>query len=72
MAKAVPKRKRAAPKRKKAAKRSARKAPPPYKCETTGERGVCLRFNRNPRTGKYNLPPGGIRMRCSECEHFFD
>jgi hypothetical protein len=45
--------------------------PPPYKCETTDETGVCLRFNRNPVTGQYNLPAGGIRMNCSECQWFF-
>jgi hypothetical protein len=45
---------------------------PPYKCETTDEPGVCLRFNRNPRTGQYNLPPGGIRVQCTDCENFFD
>ena len=45
---------------------------PPYKCETTDEPGVCLRFNRDPKTGRYNQPPGGIRMRCEECEYFFD
>jgi|ERR1700722_8554024 hypothetical protein len=45
--------------------------PPPYKCATTDEPGVCLRFNRNP-TGQYNLPAGGIRMNCSDCQWFFD
>jgi len=45
---------------------------PPYKCQTTDEPGTCLRFNRNPRTGQYNLPPGGIRMKCADCEYFFD
>jgi hypothetical protein len=44
---------------------------PPYKCEVTGESGICLRFNRNPVTGEYDLPPGGIRMPCSQCENFF-
>jgi hypothetical protein len=47
-------------------------AGPPYKCETTDEPGVCLRFNLNPRTGQYNLPPGGIKMNCTDCEYFFD
>jgi hypothetical protein len=46
--------------------------PPPYKCDTTGEPGTCLRFNRNPKTGQYNLPPEGIRVNCTECEYFFD
>jgi hypothetical protein len=45
---------------------------PPYKCQTTDEPGVCLRFNRNPRTGQYNLPPGGTRVTCTDCEYFFD
>ena len=45
---------------------------PPYKCETTDKPGVCLRFNRNPQTGQYNLPAGGIRMQCTECQYFFD
>jgi hypothetical protein len=45
---------------------------PPYKCETTDEPGVCLRFNRNPATGQYNLPRGGIRMNCADCEYWFD
>jgi hypothetical protein len=45
---------------------------PPYKCQTTLEPGVCLRFNRNPATGQYNLPPGGIRVNCKDCEYFFD
>jgi len=74
-----PKRK-AAPKKKKAAKprgtarmvTAAAGAPPPYKCERTLVPGVCLKFNRNPATGQYNLPPGGIRVDCSECEYFFE
>ena len=45
---------------------------PPYKCETTGQQGTCLKFYRNPRTGQYNLPPGGERVKCSDCEYFFD
>jgi hypothetical protein len=45
---------------------------PPYKCETTDEPGICLRFNRNPRTGQYNLPPTGIRMRCVDCQFWMD
>jgi hypothetical protein len=47
-------------------------AGPPYKCETTLEPGVCLRFNRNPRTGQYNLPPAGERVNCTDCQYFFD
>lgn len=45
---------------------------PPYKCETTDEPGVCLRFDRDPKTGRYNQPPEGIRMSCKDCEYFFD
>ena len=45
---------------------------PPYKCETADEPGVCLKFYLNPRTGQYNLPPGGERVKCSDCEYFFD
>ena len=45
---------------------------PPYKCETTDEPGVCLKFNRNPRTGQYNLPREGTRVKCTDCEYFFD
>ena len=52
--------------------RAMRTGHPPYKCQTTDEPGVCLRFNRNPRTGQYNLPPGGIRVKCTDCEFFFD
>lgn len=47
-------------------------AAPPYKCETTDEPGTCLRFNRNPKTGQYNLPREGIRVNCTDCEFFFD
>jgi len=58
------------------AKKAAASAPgtggPPYKCATTDEPGTCLRFNRNPRTGNYDLPPGGIKMKCSDCRYFFD
>jgi hypothetical protein len=46
--------------------------PPPYKCATTEEQGVCLRFNRNPQTGQYDLPAGGIRVSCATCQYFFD
>jgi hypothetical protein len=85
--KATPKKKAAATKKRapkpKAAPRPKRKVPmvgatfaasaaPPYKCQTTLESGVCLRFNRNPATGQYNLPPGGIRVSCTDCEYFFD
>jgi hypothetical protein len=64
------KKKKVAPKRLRTARAAA--AAPPYKCATTLEPGVCLRFNRNPRTGQYNLPPGGIRVPCNTCEYFFD
>src|ERR1700731_4199738 len=68
--------KNAAPKKKAKPRGAARPAaaggPPPYKCQTTLEPGVCLRFNRNPATGQYNLPPGGTRVNCSDCEYFFD
>jgi hypothetical protein len=69
-----PRVKKAAPRAKKAAPRAKIQVAngPPYKCETTDEPGVCLRFNRNPRTGQYNLPRGGIRVQCTECEYFFD
>ena len=61
-------------KARKAVVRAKKKATdnPPYKCDTTGEPGVCLRFNRNPRTGQYNLPPRGIRVSCTDCKYFFD
>jgi hypothetical protein len=49
----------------------ARGAPPPYKCQTTLVQGVCLRYERNPATGQYDLPLGGQRVSCSECEYFF-
>jgi hypothetical protein len=56
---------------KKAAK--ARAAPlPPYKCQTTLVAGTCLRFNLNPKTKQYDLPPGGIPMDCKDCKWFFD
>jgi hypothetical protein len=45
---------------------------PPYKCELTLVQGVCLRFNRDPVTGHYDSPPGGIRMRCADCQYFFE
>ncbi len=47
-------------------------AQPPYKCQTTLEPGVCLRFNLDPATGQYNQPPGGIRVSCRDCQYFFD
>jgi hypothetical protein len=78
--KAVPKkavRKAAAPKKKaKKAKKvvvravAGMAAPPPYRCVHTPQDGVCLRFNLNPATGRYDLPPGGIRVSCDECQHF--
>jgi hypothetical protein len=68
-AKAAPRAKRRVPIVGAALARAA--AGPPYKCQTTLEPGVCLRFNRNPDTGQYNLPPGGIRVSCTECEYFF-
>jgi hypothetical protein len=45
---------------------------PPYKCMTTLEPGVCLRFNLNPATGQYNQPAGGIQVNCTDCQYFFD
>lgn len=45
---------------------------PPYKCETTDQAGTCLKFYLNPRTKQYNLPPGGERVNCTECEYYFD
>jgi hypothetical protein len=73
--KAAPKK---SPSRKGATKKStARKltpkaAPfrPPYRCQTTPEDGVCLRFNWNEAEQAYNLPTGGIRVSCLECEYF--
>jgi hypothetical protein len=53
-------------------RRRAVEPPPPYKCRTTLEPGWCLRFDQNPRTGQYNLPPGGTRVRCTECDYWFD
>jgi len=57
---------------KKAAIAGAKLKVPPYKCETTDEQGTCLKFYLNPRTGQYNLPPGGERVKCGDCEYFFD
>lgn len=77
--------KRAATKKAKTKKAKTKKAPakksttrggptlgPPYKCDTTDEPGVCLKFNLDPRTGRYDQPPGGTRVKCSDCKYFFD
>ena len=44
---------------------------PPYKCEPTERQDVCLKFFWNPTDQAYNLPPGGVRVNCSECQSFF-
>src|SRR5437764_9399269 len=44
----------------------------PYKCETTDIPGTCLKFYWNERAKKFNLPPGGERVPCSECRYWFD
>jgi len=46
-------------------------ADPPYKCARTIETDVCLKFYRNPANGLYDLPPGGERVDCTECQYFF-
>jgi hypothetical protein len=69
--KATPKKVKAKPRGKQRMTAAGGGAPPPYKCRTTLEPGVCLRFNLNPATGQYNLPPGGVRMSCPTCQYFF-
>jgi hypothetical protein len=39
---------------------------PPYVCVPAGG-GVCLRYNLDPATGEYSIPPFGERMSCDEC-----
>ena len=52
-------------------KKKAKKAgPPPYKCQRTLD--GCLKFKRNPVTGKYNMPAGGERVDCASCRYWFD
>jgi hypothetical protein len=42
----------------------------PYRCVYTAQDDVCLRFEYNPATGRYDLPPGGVRVPCAQCEYF--
>jgi hypothetical protein len=44
---------------------------PPYKCEPTAVDGVCLKYYWNPADQAYNLPPGGERLNCQECQYYF-
>jgi hypothetical protein len=69
---ATPAAKQATPKLARDAVAAGTSAGPPYKCQTTLEPGVCLRFNRDPSTGQYNLPPEGIRVSCTDCQYWFD
>lgn len=65
---------------KKAAKKAAKKAvakgfttafpPAPYRCVATPDPAVCLKFMYNSATGRYDLPPGGIRVSCASCKYF--
>jgi len=57
--------------KKAATKKRAKVARAPYKCETTIENNVCLKFYWNPTEQRYNLPPGGERVACSDCKYFF-
>jgi hypothetical protein len=45
---------------------------PPYKCGRTPDDRWCLKFYWNEAEQRYASPPGGVRVRCSECEYFFD
>jgi hypothetical protein len=42
----------------------------PYRCERTGEEGICLKYYFNPEDGFYNRC--GKRVNCTECAHFFE
>jgi hypothetical protein len=46
--------------------------PIPYKCARTQDPRVCLKFYLNAESGLYDRPPGGERVNCTECEHFFE
>lgn len=61
--------KKAAPKKAKKATAAPRAFIPPYKCQTTLTPGVCIRFELDPHTGRYDQNPQ--RVPCSTCEHFF-
>ena len=50
------------------ARTGASMGPPPYICVPTGPPPApCLRFERDPATGEYAIPPGGIPMDCAAC-----
>src|SRR5436309_16121805 len=44
---------------------------PDHRCKRTLERGICLKFTFNPKSGKFDQPVGGKLVPCSECQHFF-
>jgi hypothetical protein len=41
---------------------------PPYKCQRTLDKGVCLRFRYNPTNQQWDL--GGEQVSCSDCQYF--
>jgi hypothetical protein len=45
---------------------------PPYKCARTPNEQDCLKFYWNETEQRYNLPRGGERVRCADCEYYFD
>jgi hypothetical protein len=50
------------------ARTAASFGPPQYICVPTGPPPApCLRYGRDPSTGDYNIPPGGVVMDCATC-----
>lgn len=44
---------------------------PDHRCQRTLDDGICLKFTFNAASGQFDLPRGGERVPCSECQHFF-
>jgi hypothetical protein len=50
------------------ARTTATMGPPPFICVASGPPPApCLRYNRDPKTGEYSIPPFGIPMDCAAC-----
>lgn len=50
------------------ARSAASMGPPPYICVPTGPPPApCLRYQRDPKTGAYSIPPFGEVIDCAVC-----
>jgi hypothetical protein len=51
---------------------AATAAIPPHKCTRTPDEEWCVKFYWNPATQRYDQPPAGERIRCRDCQYYFD